>query len=127
MGLSSTTFIVSIQNHVNWNVRGVATSLNMFMRIVGSAVGAALLGGILNLQMRAFIGTESKSLDVSNIDLLLDENRRESMDTEMLEKIQNGLSFGLDHVFNGLFIIGILAFLIILFFPNVQLEKAEES
>src|SRR5699024_11401526 len=31
MGLTSTTFIVAIQNHVSWKTRGIATASNMFM------------------------------------------------------------------------------------------------
>ena len=58
MGLTTTAFIVSIQSTVPWNTRGVATATNMFMRNVGSTVGAALLGGILNSQLLAFYSSK---------------------------------------------------------------------
>ena len=48
MGFCNTTFLVSIQGTVAWNERGVATGSQMFMRMMGSAVGAALFGAILN-------------------------------------------------------------------------------
>lgn len=53
MGLTSTSFIVAIQNAVSWDRRGIATSANMFMRSLGSAIGAALLGGLLNNQIKS--------------------------------------------------------------------------
>src|SRR5690625_1782678 len=44
MGMTSTSFIVSIQTTVDWTIRGIATATNMFMRTIGSAVGVAFLG-----------------------------------------------------------------------------------
>jgi len=48
MGMTSTSFIVAIQTTVHWEIRGIATAMNMFMRSMGSALGVAFLGGILN-------------------------------------------------------------------------------
>ena len=51
MGFCNTAFIVSTQAAVGWNERGMATSSMMFMRMVGSAVGAAVFGAILNFSI----------------------------------------------------------------------------
>jgi EmrB/QacA subfamily drug resistance transporter len=48
MGFCNTAFIVSTQASVTWNERGMATSSMMFMRMVGSSVGAAIFGAIVN-------------------------------------------------------------------------------
>ena len=48
MGFCNTAFIVSTQGSVGWNERGMATSSLMFMRMVGSSVGAAVFGAIVN-------------------------------------------------------------------------------
>jgi len=48
MGFCNTAFIVSTQAAVGWNERGMATSSMMFMRMVGSSVGAAVFGAIVN-------------------------------------------------------------------------------
>lgn len=48
MGFCNTTFIVAIQAAVGWSERGIGTGSQMFMRMIGQAVGAALLGSILN-------------------------------------------------------------------------------
>ena len=49
MGFCNTAFIVSTQGSVGWNERGMATSSMMFMRMVGSSVGAAIFGAIVNI------------------------------------------------------------------------------
>jgi EmrB/QacA subfamily drug resistance transporter len=48
MGFCNTTFIVVVQATVGWSERGIGTGSQMFMRMIGQAVGAALLGAILN-------------------------------------------------------------------------------
>ncbi len=51
MGFLSTAAIVIIQDSVGWAERGAATASNMFSRNLGSALGATVLGGILNLAL----------------------------------------------------------------------------
>jgi EmrB/QacA subfamily drug resistance transporter len=48
MGFCNTAFIVSTQASIDWNERGMATSSIMFMRMVGSSVGASVFGAIVN-------------------------------------------------------------------------------
>jgi EmrB/QacA subfamily drug resistance transporter len=54
-GLLNTTYIVAIQTSVPWAQRGVATATNMLMRNLGNAIGAAMLGGLLNLRLAQYI------------------------------------------------------------------------
>ncbi|WP_208586251.1 MDR family MFS transporter [Gracilibacillus suaedae] len=127
MGLSSTTFIVSIQNTVSWYERGVATSLNMFMRIIGSAVGASLLGGILNMRLQSFYQQRGEELEVASTDMLLDEGMRETISPETLASMQEGLTYALHTVYTGLFMIGSLTFIILWFFPKVSINKQRKN
>jgi EmrB/QacA subfamily drug resistance transporter len=48
MGFCNTTFIVAIQGAVDWHERGVATGSQVFMRMIGMALGAAMFGAIVN-------------------------------------------------------------------------------
>ena len=48
MGFSNTTFLVAAQSSVAWNRRGIATSLSIFTRQFGAALGAAVAGGLVN-------------------------------------------------------------------------------
>jgi len=49
MGFCNTTFLVAIQADVAFHQRGLGTSSQMFMRIIGQSVGAACFGGIVNV------------------------------------------------------------------------------
>ncbi|MDX8047412.1 MDR family MFS transporter [Gracilibacillus sp. S3-1-1] len=125
MGLSSTTFIVAIQNAVSWHERGVATSLNMFMRIIGSAVGTAFLGGLLNIQLDHFYEQKGTDIAVQSTDVLLDEGMRQTIPTEVLATMKDGLTYALHTVNTGLFLIGTLTFILLWFFPKVTIKKQD--
>ncbi|MFD1068113.1 MDR family MFS transporter [Oceanobacillus locisalsi] len=122
MGLTSTTFIVAIQNSVSWEARGSATSLNMFMRIIGSAIGTALLGGILNLRLQQYYQQQAIE-DMPNTDAVLNEGIRETLSPETLALMQDGLTHAFHTVFFCLFLIGTLTFVILWFFPKDMLSK----
>ncbi|SFE09255.1 drug resistance transporter, EmrB/QacA subfamily [Bacillus sp. OV194] len=119
MGLTNTTFIVAIQNNVDWRTRGIATASNMFMRIVGSALGAAVLGGILNTRLSTYFeehGDKKVSLDAANI--LLDEEKRSKLSSSVIDLLQHGLSFSLDDVYKGVLVLSVLSFLFSVLLPK---------
>lgn len=122
MGFTTTTFVVSIQSSVEWNVRGVATASNMFMRMLGNSIGIALMGGILNTRLSAYLAEHSGSFD-EKIDLdvtntMLDPAKRSALPPDTVQLLETGLSVSLHTVFWGLVILAILSFVLILFLPN---------
>ncbi|WP_278262042.1 MFS transporter [Nocardia sp. AG03] len=48
MGLVSTPSLIAAQTEAPWQERGVVTSANMFARSLGSAVGVAVFGAVVN-------------------------------------------------------------------------------
>ncbi|MEQ6377066.1 MDR family MFS transporter [Bacillaceae bacterium S4-13-58] len=128
MGLTSTTFIISIQSSVDWQTRGVATSLNSFMRSIGSALGAAVLGGVLNMRMIQSLGEKGEELagkvDLNNANSLLDEELRASLSRNMLQALQDALSASLHSVYIGLFILAIITLAFCLWIPKVVKTKS---
>lgn len=51
MGMTNTTFLVSVQNSAPHAMRGIATACTVFTRMLGSALGTAILGATLNLNL----------------------------------------------------------------------------
>ncbi|WP_280423530.1 MDR family MFS transporter [Nocardia carnea] len=48
MGLVASPTLIAAQTAASWNERGVVTSANMFARSIGSAVGVAVFGALVN-------------------------------------------------------------------------------
>ncbi|TDL35205.1 MFS transporter [Jeotgalibacillus sp. S-D1] len=122
MGLTSTSFIVSIQSSVAWNERGAATAANLFMRNLGSTVGVALLGGILNAQLRQSFHASSQEdvqkLDVDAVNELLTAKGRNSMEPGVLKSLQDAMTSGLNTVYLVVFLFAAISLILILFLPK---------
>lgn len=124
MGMTSTAFIVAIQSTVDWQTRGIATATNMFMRTTGSALGVALLGGIMNERIKSYI-EQNKLGDRVSVDTanrLLDPDLNASTPEAVRELLKEGLTTGLHMVYTGLLILAVVSLFLILFMP----KKTEE-
>jgi len=122
MGLINPLFLMVTQNSVPWNLRGATTSSVMFMRTLGSAIGAALLGGILNTHLKSFIAThhDSEHLTINSANAVL-QHRNVHLSTHALHILSKGLEVSLHSVYIGVFIFTIIALLLILFIPKKYL------
>ena len=103
LGVLSTTYIVAIQTSVAWEQRGVATASNMLMRNLGNAVGAALLGGVLNARLAAYIDARGLSsvISLDSVRQLIEHGTGAvvSLPAEALGVLRDGLSASLLLVF----------------------------
>ena len=51
MGMTSTTFLIAVQNTAKFEIRGICTASVMFSRMLGSALGTAIMGAVLNYNL----------------------------------------------------------------------------
>ncbi len=103
MGFTNNTFQVAIQSSVGWGQRGVATSVTVFSRIIGQALGAAVFGGLLNASVPAAVAGG----DI--VARAIDPNLRHSLPPAVLEPVMQALALGLHHVY---LITGLLVLLV---------------
>lgn len=72
MGLTASPTLIAAQSSVDWGERGVVTGANMFARSMGSAVGVAVMGAIVNAALRGVDGdTHPAALQVAVRDALV--------------------------------------------------------
>lgn len=126
MGMTTTSFIVSIQSTVSWEQRGVATAANMFMRNLGNTIGAALLGGILNSQLLSYMKEHGKGisedLTLDSANILLNEEQRSALSIGVKKILQDGLTVSIHSVYLTVFVFALISFILI-----VMLPKKKES
>jgi EmrB/QacA subfamily drug resistance transporter len=72
MGIVNTTCIVLIQGAFDWSRRASALASNVFARIIGTSIGAAVLGGILNTGLNAHLAAAHSGLSAGDIRRLLE-------------------------------------------------------
>lgn len=74
LGFTSNALIITVQSAVAWQQRGVATANLMFMRSLGSTVGVAAFGAVLNVLLlsglqklgQASLGEGGRAIDAVN-------------------------------------------------------------
>lgn len=112
MGLVNTTSLVAIQSSVPWRQRGVATASNMLMRILGSALGAAMFGGVLNVGMERYLEREGLEGRVSldSVQDLIGEAAPGAarLGPDVLALLRDGLAESLHVVFWGVVVLAVV-------------------
>lgn len=123
LGLLSTSMVVSIQSIVGWNHRGVVTGSNMFSRMLGSTLGVAVFGSLVNAALigwfkhtpAAIRSLLPKGLNASSI---ISGTSTAAIPARALHYVEKGLYLGIHRIFFGLLIAGILVTIVGLFFPR---------
>ncbi|MFD1031146.1 MDR family MFS transporter [Metaplanococcus flavidus] len=118
MGLTSTAFIVSIQSAVNYDKRGVATASNMFMRNLGSTIGVALLGTVLNTSLLNYFSKSDEDYNLNSINSLLTVDSRADMPADTLQYLQQGLSLALQNVYALMAVFAVISLILIFGLPR---------
>ena len=94
MGFCNTTFIVAIQTSVGWHERGIGTGSQMFMRMLGMSVGAAIFGAIINYGVdRRLPGAGSL------VNRMLDPATRDSLGADMLTRLADAVGLAAHEAF----------------------------
>ncbi|SFE83602.1 MDR family MFS transporter [Alteribacillus iranensis] len=120
MGFTTTTYIVSIQSNVAWNVRGVATASNMFMRILGNTMGVSIMGALLNMRLLVYLeehAPSGSSFGLGIADTLLDPIQRDQLPNELAGILQEGLAISIQSIFWFLAILACITFILNMFLP----------
>ena len=132
LGLMSTAFVISVQNAVPWNIRGVATASTQFFRTMGGTVGVALMGTILNIQMiahfapifaryPAVVANLPKNIAPSNV--LLTPDVRQSLPVDFLNQLQTALAQSLFWVYAFMFALAVIGLATMFLFPGGRAEQ----
>lgn len=132
LGFTSTVFILSVQNAVPWNLRGVATATTQFFRTMGGTVGVAIMGTILNAQMAlrfapiysrfsAIASHLPKNIAPANV--LLTPELRASLPLAFLTQLQQALSQSLFWVYGLMLVLALIGLGIMFLLPGGRADK----
>ncbi len=118
MGLTGTAFIVSIQAAVSYEQRGSATASNIFMRNLGSTIGAALLGSVLNAALLNYFRDNGKNFTLNSVNELLTSKSRAALSPESVNVLQEGLAQGSQNVYGLTAVFALISLLLIFGLPR---------
>ncbi|PID22491.1 MFS transporter [Sporosarcina sp. P3] len=122
MGLTNTSFIVTIQGAVPRVQRGSATAANMFMKNFGNTVGASMFGAILNGALITYFTKEKLPYTIDDVNTLLTDDGRSMITTQELVSLQHGLESSLHWVYIAIALFAVLSLLLILRIPRGKVQ-----
>jgi MFS family permease len=122
MGTSSVCCMVLLQEIVAGSQRGVATASNLFSRNLGSTLGAAVFGAVLNYGLN-----HAKGLPAIGADQLRQLLGGTGANVATSEPIRLALQHALHMTFVALCIIALAALLATLFVPPVRIGVEREE
>lgn len=94
MGLCNTTFVLGCQLEVGWGDRGGVVSANIFLRMIGMAIGAGIGGALVNFWLARLA---PGSLDI--VRQLLDPVARAALAPATLIEVSGAMTFALRFVY----------------------------
>jgi len=94
MGFCNTTFLVAIQANVGFHERGIGTSSQMFMRMLGMSVGAAAFGAIINFGVDRLLPGKG-----ALVNRMLEPATRQSLGGETLGKLADAVGMAAHDAF----------------------------
>ncbi len=127
MGLLSTTFLVSVQTRVGWRRRGAATATTLLMRILGNALGAALLGGIVNASLLAWLRDEGLEGTVRLDDVTRLMDGATAADPALLARVQVGLEGALGTAFVATAVVATVTLALAFAMPDLAPDEVAAS
>ena len=120
MGFTTTAFIVMIQEAFPWAQRGVAVGANMFLRQMGAAVGIAVLGALINRQVKAIDVGGGRVIQPEE---LLNEDSRAALTPDVIARLSESFTDGFHLAFLALVVASALTVVTLFLLPKVELEK----
>jgi EmrB/QacA subfamily drug resistance transporter len=115
MGLVTTALIIAVQDAVEWNQRGVATSSQMFFRTIGGAIIVGALGALL---ARGVAG----AVPEKDLAKMLGPERTAGIPKETLASYAGALEHAMVPLFWVVAAGAILTLILGFFFPDVRVK-----
>ena len=119
-GPASMAYLLSAQDSVAWQQRGIITSGIQFFRTIGGAVGIGMMGMMFNV----LVMPEMKhlhSIGVNPADLM-DPHSRSKLSADVLHSASGMIAAGLMWVFVGMLVVAVMQFLVTLLMPNLKAD-----
>ncbi len=118
LGITSTTFLVAVQNHAEYSIRGICTAATMFSRMLGSALGTVVMGTVLNLNLLMRLPHFGDP-----IQQIMSSSQRAALPEQTLRLLTEQVAHSLHWVFVVAFIFALTTLLIAKMLPQRQQQQ----
>lgn len=129
LGLTMLTLLIAVQQAVERNKLGIATSLNQFSRSIGGAFGVAIMGAFLTASLAIQLNNAAKNPEsgltveqaaelAENPNALIEPNAKASLPANVLDILQEAMAKSVHTVFWVGAILSVLALFVSFLLPE---------
>ncbi|OFW81308.1 MAG: MFS transporter [Alicyclobacillus sp. RIFOXYA1_FULL_53_8] len=125
LGILMPTFMISVQNAVDYSQRSVATASSTFFRSIGGTLGVGVMGAVMTGHMTSGMKNilpPGVKTGAFNTQALLSSQTRAQIPHALLDQILTVFSQAVDWVFVIGLVSTLIAFVSVLFFGKARLE-----
>ncbi|AUX40623.1 MFS transporter [Sorangium cellulosum] len=122
MGLSNVALLIAVQSSVAWDQRGIATASTMFSRLLGGVLAVGVMGGVLTAEL-----AKDESIPADAASRLLTAEGAQGLDPSIVQHLGAALTSGLTTVFWIIAAMGVVGFIVGLWFPHVPFQAADDK
>ena len=128
IGLTTPAHMIAVQNTVDGDRLGAATSLTQFTRKIGSTIGVAVAGGLFTATTASRLRDAGALADGESLSELLDSPERiETLPAATEQVVRESVASGATALFVLTFVAAAISFALSFRLPRVQLDGAEVS
>ena len=106
MGIGNVSFVIAIQDNIDWSQRAAAMSSVFFFRLIGQSFGSAVFGGIFNAGLAGQV-----RVNAGDFVRLLQEGRQQIAGTPGMQGVLDALAHAVHNIYllSGLFAVLVFA------------------
>ena len=105
MGICNVSFVIAIQDNIDWSQRAAAMSSVFFFRLIGQSFGSAVFGGIFNAGLAS-----RSSVNGSAFVRLLQEGHQQIADAPGVQAVLDALAHAVHNIYLLSGVIAVLVF-----------------
>ncbi|WP_283678146.1 MDR family MFS transporter [Lentilactobacillus sp. Marseille-Q4993] len=123
-GISITTSTISVQNEVDHNQIGVATSFNTLCRTLGQSLMMSVFGIVMNMTLLSKVAS-SQGVTMKMVDKLINPKTADQLPIDLLPKLREILYSALHNVFIVALVLVVLAIVVNYFDRKTAVNKQQ--
>ncbi|SEN65589.1 MDR family MFS transporter [Lihuaxuella thermophila] len=126
-GFAMTVMTVMVQSSVGWQMRGVATASNTFLRSLGQTIGVAFFGTLFNHLVMSYAMRHNQGhgpIASSDFNQLLNPHGLSDLSASAMQMMREALVYGLHNIYLVFVILSVCAWITTFWFPK---QKPETS
>lgn len=119
-GFAFTSYTITVQSAVGWQMRGTAMASYTFLRTLGQTLGISVFGMLFNMNIQSYKTAHSQNEALQQLDTsqVFHGDQAASLPPGLMEQLREMMVYGIHHIFISLLIIAAIALAVTWILPK---------